>query len=166
MRTALGVCFGAAALLSFALCIPAVAAEAGKDKDKAIPKQKDAVDQLIHAMGTYYRPAARAKGAERKELCRKAVRAFEAVWTYFPKTKDRLSPMMARFYQGMCYNELGERKKAAQAFLAAYRQPYPTKVRDRHQGQIATFHRMAHDQLLRLADVLSVEEREEVNRER
>jgi hypothetical protein len=134
-------------------------------KTGAIPKQEDALDQFSHAMMTYYLPAGRAKGEERKKLCKKAILALAAVWEYFPETKSHLILIEAHFYQGMCYKSLGQTRKAVDAFLAAHRIPVPGAALDKNQADQITYHRQARNQLMSLRKILTNQEREEIERE-
>ena len=154
------------AALWLCLCAAGVAAEAEKAL-KPIPKQKDAVDQLIYATKTYYRPAAEEKKRDRQlVLYREAARAFEAVAKYFPKTKHTIIPMQAHYHRGICLLKLKEKKKSAAAFLAAFRLPYPGKIRHRGHAAAIHYHKLAARQLAGLMDVLTEAERVEVNNEK
>ena len=135
------------------------------DEVASVPKQADALAQFTHAMMQYYFPASGAQGAAAEALCRKAVVALEAVRIYFPDSEDLLPLIESHFYQGMCHVRLGERRKAAEAFLAAFRHPLPGVPLDRNQADRATYHLQAREQLMLLLDVLQPAEREEVENE-
>ena len=134
-----------------------------------VPRQENAFEQFSHAMLHYYLPAARATGDQRKDLCRKAIPAFEAVRAYFPKTKDKdvepLIRMESWFYQGKCQKILGDKRKAADAFLMAFREPIPGAALDDEEADRVIYHFHAYQELRDLQEVLTAKERAEVDAE-
>jgi tetratricopeptide (TPR) repeat protein len=157
-----------AAALWLCLCTAGIAAEAKKAPKKPIPKQKNAVEQLIFATKTYFRPAVQEKKDKVRQaaLYRAAVRAYKAAVDYFPKTKHRIVAMQAHYKRGLCLLALKEKKKAAAAFLATFRLPYPGKILNRSHAAMIHYHKLAYRQLMDLTTVLSEAERVEVNNEK
>jgi len=149
------------ALLFFAISSSAQPAE----EPAAVPRQENAFEQFSHAMFQYYLPAARETGEKRKDLCRKAIPAFEAVRTYFPKNLAPLLLMESWFYQGKCHKVLGEKRKAADALLKAYREPVPGAALDDEEADLVIYHFHACRELQGLRGVLTPQEKAELDLE-
>jgi hypothetical protein len=149
------------ALLFFAMSSSAQPPE----EPAGVPRQENAFEQFSHAMFQYYLPAARETGEKRKDLCLKAIPAFEAVRTYFPKNLAPLLLMESWFYQGKCHKVLGDKRKAADAFLTAFRQPIPGTTLDDEEADLAVYHFHAYRELQGLRDVLTPQERAELDLE-
>lgn len=132
----------------------------------SVARQQSALQQFTYAMRNYYLPASNEQGDAANKLCREAVVAFDAVFTYFPDSDDFLPLVEARFYQGMCLVALNEKRKAAEAFLAAFRYPLPGAPLNRNLADRINYHEQAGKQLMRLRLEMTPAEREEVDSEK
>jgi len=95
----------------------------GCSRKVEIPIQDSALNQFYYAMDTYYFPADKAEGSQRRNLAKKGTLAFQAVIDNFTDTIQPLVLMEAYFYQGKCWNELEEKEKAVESFWQCFSNP-------------------------------------------
>ena len=127
-------------------------------KNMAIQKQSSALDQFYHAMETYYFPASKAIGDERKKLAKQAAEALSAVWKYFPDCEDQLILMEAYYYQGMSFVELGESKKAMEAFYSCFSNKHvPAAATNDYEADMMSYKNDAWYALMELREYLPPE---------
>ena len=124
----------------------------------AIPRQSNALDQFYHAMETYYFPASKAIGDERKKLAKQAAESLAAVWEYFPNCKSQLILMEAYYYQGMSFVELGESKKAMEAFYSCFSNKHvPAAATNDYEADMMSYKNDAWYALMELREYLPPE---------
>jgi len=117
-------------------------------KTEKIPKKESALEQYFYARDNFYEPATRATGEERLRLYRLNILALQMVIDEFHNPQSITTRTLAQYEQGRCYLELGEKRKAREAFNKCLKYPLPEgEPKDTADTLLITLHFLAQEEL-------------------